>query len=93
MGCSSAVEHLTVNQTVAGSIPAIPVVHHFIMAKKKELTQKELFPHETFPYRLDHVDGKDKKVCWFQSEWDLNKYLQRHKINKRSKDVTLRVNE
>jgi hypothetical protein len=89
MGCSSAVEQLTVNQPVAGSIPAIPVVHYFIMAKKKELTQEELFPYDTFPIRLEHPDGKDKKICWFQCEWHLDKYIDRHKIKKRSKFVKI----
>jgi hypothetical protein len=63
------------------------------MAKRKQLTEKDLFPHETFPYRLEHVDGKEPKVCWFQSELDLNKYLQRYKINKKNKDVKLYVKE
>jgi len=71
----------------------LSIVYYFIMAKQKQLTEKDLFPHETFPYRLEYTDHNEKKVCWFQSEWDLNKYLQRYNINKRNKDVKLYVKE
>jgi len=57
--------------------------------KKKELTQEELFPYETFPFRLEHPDEKDIKVCWFTCQWDLDKYVERHSIKKRSKFVSI----
>ena len=34
-----------------------------------------------FPYRLEHIEHGDKKVCWFQCEWHLNKHLERYKLN------------
>jgi hypothetical protein len=59
--------------------------------KKKELTQEELFPYDTFSFRLEHPDGKDTKVCWFTCEWDLNKYIEQYRIKKRSKFVSIKI--
>lgn len=38
-----------------------------------------LFPHEGFPYRLDHKEGDGTKTCWFVCNEHLQKYLDRHK--------------
>lgn len=38
------------------------------------------FPYETFPYRLEHSEGKGKKVCWFSHESHVHKYIERHKL-------------
>lgn len=54
-----------------------------ITAKNLKLTKskdKDLFPYESFPYRLDHKDGKTKKVCHFQCDDHLIKYIERHKL-------------
>lgn len=40
------------------------------------------FPYETFPYRIEHVELKGKKVCWFSHESHVHKYIERHKLNK-----------
>lgn len=40
----------------------------------------DLFPHEGFPIRLEYQDGDDHRVCWFQSQWQLDKHLTRHKL-------------
>jgi hypothetical protein len=42
--------------------------------------EKPKFPYLTFPYRVEHKDGNDKKVCWFQTEDHANKYLVRGKF-------------
>lgn len=39
------------------------------------------FPHGGFPYRLEYVDGKDKKTCWFQCEDHLEKHITRYKLD------------
>lgn len=38
---------------------------------------KPKFPYPTFPFRVEHKDGNDKKICWFQTEDHANKYLVR----------------
>lgn len=59
--------------------------------KKEEIKctrsrEKELFPHETFPFRLDHKD--EKRVCWFQCYEHAEKYITRYSLT--SKDYTLK---
>lgn len=48
------------------------------MPKAKESVIK--FPYPTFPFRIEHKDGNDKKICWFQTEGHANKYLERSKL-------------
>ena len=33
-----------------------------------------------FPIRIEHMDRKDKKTCWFQCNDHLDKYLDRNKL-------------
>jgi len=59
--------------------------------KKEEIKcarsrDKDLFPHETFPFRLDHQD--EKRVCWFQCYAHAEKYITRYSLT--SKDYTLK---
>jgi hypothetical protein len=59
--------------------------------KKEEIKctrsgKKELFPHETFPFRLDHKD--EKKTCWFECYDHAEKYINRYSLT--SKDYTLK---
>ena len=59
--------------------------------KKEEIKctrsrEKDLFPHETFPFRLDHKD--EKRVCWFQCYDHAEKYITRYSLT--SKDYTLK---
>lgn len=56
------------------------------MKRKKDLSHEELFPHDTFPWKLVHQDGKDKKTCFFQNEGHMKKYIDRYKLKK--KDYT-----
>jgi hypothetical protein len=37
------------------------------------------FPYEGFPYRLEHTDKGESKVCWFSCEEHLKKYIERYK--------------
>lgn len=55
----------------------------------KKLSEEKLFPYKNFPFRIEHPDGDDLKVCWFKCEWDLEKYVTRHSIKKRSKFVKI----
>lgn len=48
---------------------------------------QDLFPHGGFPIRLEYQDGKDYRICWFQSQNHLDKHLTRYKI--KTKDATI----
>jgi len=52
-----------------------------------------LFPYETMPVRLEHGDKKDKTICYFQCEDHLQKYLNRHKLDKRKIKIDYRDGE
>jgi hypothetical protein len=56
--------------------------------KYKYKKDPSLFPYETFPIRLEHLDGKDKKVCWFQCEEHFIKYVTRYNLNPKEYEVT-----
>jgi len=39
------------------------------------------FPYETMPFRLEHKEGKQTKVCFFACKEHLEKYLTRAKLS------------
>jgi hypothetical protein len=45
------------------------------------------FPYENFPYKLEHKDGKEKRVCYFECKDHLDKYLVRYNIKKKDADI------
>lgn len=47
----------------------------------------EKFPYPSFLFRLELKEGKEKRVCWFECKEHADKYIKRHKLNK--KDYTL----
>jgi hypothetical protein len=51
------------------------------------ISTTEKFPYATFPFRLDLIDGKDKRVCWFECQAHVDKFIKQHKLKK--KDYTL----
>jgi hypothetical protein len=48
---------------------------------------QDLFPHTGFPVRLEYQDGKEHKICWFQSQNHLDKHIERYKL--KSKDIKI----
>ena len=44
--------------------------------------------HEVFPLTLEYLEGKDKKVCFFQCQEHLDKYLNRYKLKKQNVSIT-----
>jgi hypothetical protein len=52
------------------------------------MTDEELFPHQGFPIRLEYVDVKDHKTCWFQCESHLEKHITRY--NLKQSEITVR---
>ena len=55
------------------------------------ISTSEKFPYPTFPFRLELNEGKDKRVCWFECEEHVDRFLKRHKLKK--KDYTLTVKD
>ena len=52
-----------------------------------------LFPYGTFPVRLQFGEKKDMTICWFKDETDLQKYLNRYKLDKRKVKIDYRDGE
>lgn len=50
-----------------------------------------LFPYDNFPVRLQQKD--ENKVCWFKDEIDLQKYLNRYKLNEKTIKIDYRDGE
>ena len=50
--------------------------------KRKELTPEQMFPFESFPFRLEYQDGTDHRVCHFQCEEHRTKHIERYKLKK-----------
>ena len=40
----------------------------------------KLFPHKIFPWRLE--DKKENKLCWFECQEHVMKYVERYKLTK-----------
>ena len=61
-----------------------------------KLNNNPEYPHSEFPVRLEHMDGKDgmdKKVCFFQSQEHLQKYLNSAKLKSDQYQVYYRDND
>lgn len=52
--------------------------------KRKKLSQEEMFPFESFPFRLEYIDGNDTRICHFECEEHRIKHIQRYKLRKGS---------
>lgn len=49
---------------------------------EQKMIDTSKFPYSNFPIRLEHEENKVKKVCHFECEEHLNKYLERRKLKK-----------
>jgi len=47
----------------------------------------EKFPYIDFPFRLEYKEEKTNKICWFECQEHLDKYVERYKLKK--KDITV----
>jgi hypothetical protein len=56
--------------------------------KKTESTE---FPYEKFNIKLFHTDGKEKRVCYFECDAHLKKYISRYNLKK--KDIKILIKE
>jgi phage/plasmid primase-like uncharacterized protein len=50
--------------------------------KRKELSNEEMFPFESFIYRLEYKDGNETRICHFQCEEHRTKHIERYKLRK-----------
>ena len=57
------------------------------------VTEENLFPYESFPVRLQFGEKKELTICWFKDETDLQKYLNRYKLDKRKVKIDYRDGE
>lgn len=44
--------------------------------------------HEVFPLTLEYLEGKNSKICYFQCQEHLDKYLTRYKLKKQNVSIT-----
>lgn len=51
----------------------------------------ELFPYPSFPVRLHQKE--ENKIAWFKDDYDLQKYLERYKLDKRTIKINYRDGE
>ena len=47
-----------------------------------------LFPHQSFPVRLEVT--QENRICWFKDKVDLQKHIDRYKLDKRKIKVFYR---
>lgn len=53
------------------------------MKKTTNLEDSTSFPYTQFPFKVVHMEGKDmmdKKICYFQSQGHVDKYITRSKF-------------
>jgi hypothetical protein len=57
--------------------------------KSEQVTQnkEEEFPFDQFPWKLIHNDGKETRKCYFDSEYNRQKHIDRYNLKK--KDIQL----
>jgi len=48
-----------------------------------ENNKSKTFPYSMFPVRLEHMEGKNKKICFFTHKEDMIKYVGRLKLKKK----------
>ena len=50
--------------------------------KRKEISHEEMFPFESFPFRLEYKDGNENRICHFQCKEHRTKYINRYRLKK-----------
>jgi hypothetical protein len=53
----------------------------------------EKFPYQNFIFRLEVKEGKDNKVCWFECQEHVSRFLNRHKLKKKDYTLTIKSND
>lgn len=50
----------------------------------------EKFPYPNFSFRLELKEGKENRICWFECQEHVNRYLTRHKLKKKDYILTIK---
>lgn len=53
-------------------------------------TTDSLFPYEKFTFRLEYKENKTPKICYFECQEHLDKYLNRHNLKKKDVKIDLK---
>jgi hypothetical protein len=53
----------------------------------------EKFPHSNFRFRLELKEGKDNRVCWFECQEHVDRFLNRHKLKKKDYTLIIKSND
>lgn len=57
------------------------------------ISTDDKFPYSTFPFRLDMKEGKESRVCWFECQAHVDKFLKQHKLKKNTYTLTIKPND
>lgn len=57
------------------------------------ISTNEKFPYSTFRYRLELKEGKENRVCWFECEEHVDRFLKTQKLKKNSYNLTIKPND
>ena len=52
------------------------------MPPKKRLSQEDLHPFKSFPYRLEYKDGTESRICHFECDEHRKQHIKRYKLRK-----------
>ena len=55
------------------------------------MIETSLFPYSNFGVRLEQKD--ENKIAWFKDDYDLQKHIDRYKLDKRKIKILYRENE
>lgn len=53
----------------------------------------EKFPYSNFIYRLELKEGKENRVCWFECQEHVNRFLKQHNLKKKQYTLDIKPND
>jgi hypothetical protein len=53
----------------------------------------EKFPYPTFAYRLELKEGKEKRICWFECQEHVDRFLKRQQLKKKDYELIIKSND
>jgi hypothetical protein len=57
------------------------------------ISTTEKFPYSTFSFRLDLKEGKENRVCWFECQAHVDKFIKKHNLKKKDYTLTIKSND
>lgn len=55
------------------------------------MNTESIFPYEKFIFRLEYKEGKIPKICYFECQEHLDKYVSRYNLKK--KEIKIDIKE